>query len=182
MATKTLMTAAEFYQTGPETDGFELVRGELVPMPPPGDKHGMVCANGVFLLKSYVKTRGQGTVLCNDAGILTQHDPDTVRGVDIAVFLRASWEGQSPPSGYTREPPDLVVEVRSPTQSWTQVLHKVGEYLRMGVRLVWVIDPQRQRVTTFSPDQEPATFAAENELDGGEVLPGFRCRVAELFE
>ena len=125
---------------------------------------------------------GHGTVIGNDVGIITQHDPDTVRGADIAVFLHPSWQGKPAPEGYIDEPADLIVEVRSPSQNWSMVLKKVGEYLAMGTRLVWVIDPQRQRVTVFSPDQEPITYAAENELDGGEVLPGFRCRVAEFFE
>jgi Uma2 family endonuclease len=181
MATKTKMTAAEFLQTSTETDGFELVRGELVPMPPPGNRHGEVCANAVFSLKPYLKTVGHGTVLCNDAGIITRQAPDSVRGVDVAVFLHPSWQGQPAPVGYAAEPPDLVVEIRSPSQRWPEVVNKVGEFLMMGVRLVWVIDPQRQRVTVFGQDQEPMTYAAETELDGGEVLPGFRCRIAELF-
>ncbi len=179
MATKTLLTAEEFAKTGPETDRDELVQGELVPMPPPADRHGIVCGNTVFLLKGYTKHLGRGTVMCNDSGIITRRNPDTVRGVDVAVFLSPGWQG---PEGYTSDPPDLAVEIRSPSQSWTEVLDKVTEYLRMGVRLVWIIDPPRQRVTVFYPDREPQTFAPENELDGGEVLPGFRCRVAELFE
>jgi Uma2 family endonuclease len=176
------MTAAEFFNTGPETDGCELIRGEIVLMPPPADRHEVVCANSVYLLKTFVKHLGRGTVMCNDAGIITQHDPDTVRGADIAVFLNPSWQGGPAPDGYTNEAADLIVEVRSPKQSWAKVVEKIAEYLRMGVRLVWVIDPQRQRITVFAPDQEPTTYAAENELDGGEVLPGFRCRVAEFFE
>lgn len=176
---KPLMTAAEFFKTGPETDGFELVRGELVPMPPPGDDHGRVCGNVVFLLKSHVKALGRGTVLCNDAGVLTRRDPDTVRGVDVAVFLKPDWQ---PPVGYTGEPPDLVVEVRSPAQKWSQVLNKVDDYLMMGVRLVWVLDPERRRVTVFTQDQEPTTFTADSDLDGGDILPGFHCKAAEMFE
>lgn len=182
MATKTLMTAVEFSQTGPETDGFELVRGELVPMPPPNDKHGLTCGNAVYLFKVYTKRIGHGAVMCNDAGIVTEKNPDSVRGVDVALFLNPSWGDQGAPEGYTDQPPDVAVEVRSPSQAWTAILTKVGEYLKMGVRLVWVIDPKVRRVTVFSPDREPQTFAAENDLDGGDVLPGFRCRVAELFE
>lgn len=179
MATKTLMTAAEFLKTGPETDGYELVRGELVPMPQPAERHGYVCANVVFLLKAYTKALGRGGVLSNDSGIVTQSDPDTVRGADVAVFLKPGWQ---PSEGYSKEPADLIVEVRSPSQSWSEVLQKVLEYLQMGVRWVWVIDPKRQRLTAFRPDHEPVTYAAENELDGGDILPGFKCRVAEFFE
>ena len=182
MQTKALLTAVEFLQTGPETDHCELVRGEVVPMPPPAKGHGAVCANVVYRLTAYTKQIGHGSTMCNDTGIMTQHDPDTVRGADVMLFLHPSWEGQSIPEGYSDEPADLVVEVRSPSQSWTDVVKKVGEYLAIGCRLVWVIDPHRKRVTVFSPEQEPATFAPENDLDGGGVLPGFRCRVSELLD
>jgi Uma2 family endonuclease len=181
MSTQVLMTAAEFFRSGRETDGFELVCGELRPMPPPEDRHGEVAANVVFVLKTYVRSLGHGTVVCNDAGILTRRDPDSVRGVDAALFLRPNWQDQPAPEGYTGEPPDLVVEIRSPSEDWPDVLDKVGEYLRMRARLVWVVDPRRQRVTTFSRKEEPTALAPENELDGGDILPGFRCRVAELF-
>jgi Uma2 family endonuclease len=182
MATvKGLITAEAFAGTGPETDGCELVRGEVLRMPPPGDRHGYVCGNVVFLLKSYLKQLGYGALLCNDAGIITRREPDSVRGVDAAVFLRPPWEGALPPIGYTSAAPDLVVEVRSPEQRWKDIVEKVAEYLGVGARSVWVIDPQAQRVTAFSPDQEPRTFAPENDLDGGAFLPGFQCRVSDFF-
>jgi Uma2 family endonuclease len=182
MPTKTLMTAVEFFQTGSETDGFELVRGELVPMPPPGSKHGIVCSNSSYLLKAYTKRVGRGVVMTNDAGIITEKGPDSVRGVDVALFLNPSWTATGAPDGYTDQPPDLAIEVRSPSQAWAALVVKVSEYLKMGVRLVWVIDPQVRRVTIFTPDNEPQTLAAENEIDAGDILPGFRCRVAEFFE
>ena len=182
MATKTLMTATVFWKSGPQTDGFELVRGELIPMPPPGDQHGIVCVNVSFLLKSYTKQIGHGVVMSNDSGIVTEKDPDSVRGVDVALYLSPAWQGQSAPEGYTDQPPDLIVEVRSPSQSWSHVVAKVAEYLKMGVQLVWIVDPKVKRLTVFSPDREPETYAAENEWDGGSILPGFRCKVSELFD
>lgn len=182
MATKTLMTATEFRKSGPQTDGFELVRGELVPMPPPGDRHGVVSANAIFLLKRYTKQIGKGVVMGNDSGIVTEKDPDSVRGADAALFLEPKWQGRAAPIGYTDQAPDVAVEVRSPGQSWREVFDKVAEYLRMGVRWVWVVDPKPRRVTLFAPDTEPQTLAEENEIDGGTVLPGFRCKVAEFFE
>ncbi len=182
MTTKIGLTALEFFNSGAETDGFELVRGEVVAMPPPGDRHGIVCANSVFLLKTYARNVGRGVVMSNDAGIITDKGPDSVRGVDVALFLSPSWAAQGDPAGYTDEPPDVAVEVRSPGQAWGALLAKVGEYLKMGIRLVWVVDPEVRRVTVFTPNSEPQVLAAENDLDGGAVLPGFRCRVADLFE
>lgn len=182
MATKTLITAAEFAKTGSETDAFELARGELVAMPPPGDSHGIVCVNGGYLLKGYTKRIGRGVVMSNDAGIVTEKNPDTVRGVDVALYLNPPWKEGAAPEGYTDQPPDLILEVRSPSQTWSMVVAKVAEYLKMGAKLVWVVDPKARRLTVFSPDREPETFAAENDWDGGTVLPGLRFKVAELFE
>jgi Uma2 family endonuclease len=180
MPTKALITAAEFAKTGPETNGYELVDGELVPMPPPAEGHGAVCANTVFLLKAYTKKLGKGVVTCNDSGLITGRDPDTVRGVDVMLFLGRKKVAREP-HAYSHRPPDLAVEIRSPSQSWKDMMDKVLEYLNMGVRLVWVIDPKVKRVTVFTQDREPQTLAEENELDGGEVLPGFRCQVSDLF-
>ncbi|MCI0379545.1 MAG: Uma2 family endonuclease [Gemmataceae bacterium] len=185
MRTKTLMTAEEFARSGPETDGFELVRGELVRMPPPNKPHGKCCGKTVFLLMLFLQKLGRGELFCNDTGILTEQDPDSVRGVDIMVYLSPKANrkrGKKKRRTYDDAPPDLAVEVRSPKQLWKQIIEKVDEYLHMGVKMVWVIDPAVKRVTVFSPESEPVVYAAENELDGGDILPGFRCKVAEFFE
>lgn len=176
-----LMTADEFANTGPETDGFELVRGEMVPMPPAKGAHGAVCVNVGYLLKVYVKARGAGSVIGNDSGIITERDPDTVRGIDVALFLDPPWTGLAP-NRWLHEPPDLAVEVRSEGQPWKELLTKADEYIQMGSPMVWIIDPSVKRLTVFQPDSEPLTYAAENELDGGTILPGFRCRIIEFFE
>src|SRR5262249_55955041 len=131
-------------------------------------------------LKAYTRQVGRGVVLGNDTGLVTETDPDTVRGVDLMVYMNPAW-GKTIPTDYLRDPPDLTVEIRSPDQSWKKILEKVTEYLEMGVRLVWIIDPQVERVHIFQPDREPQVLAADNELDGADVLPNFRCRVADLF-
>ncbi|MBY0526015.1 MAG: Uma2 family endonuclease [Gemmataceae bacterium] len=129
MTTRTIMTAAEFFQTGPETDGCELVRGEVVRMPPPSREHGRICGNLVFVLKSYLKQRGSGELVCNDSGVVTQQNPDTVRGIDVAVFLTPRRADGTLPEVYSAEPPDLAAEVRSPSQRWREMHVKVSEYL-----------------------------------------------------
>lgn len=178
MIAKTLMSAAEFMQTGPETDGFELVRGELVPMPPPKRPHGQVCANVTGLLVIYKKTRGAGTVYSNDTGIITETDPDTVRGVDVAFYLKTQEAGD----GYMTLPPDLTVEIRSEGQPWKELEPKVDEYLNMGGRMVWIVDPESQSLIVHRPGAEPVTLSVNHSFDGGDTLPGLRFAVRELFE
>lgn len=182
MSIKTLMSAREFAGTGPETDGCELVRGEIVRFPLPKPMQGFICSRLAYLLTGYIERLGRGVVLCNDTGLITETDPDTVRGVDVLLYLSPRWAGQDPPDEYISEPPDLAVEVRSPGQPWTQFLAKATEYLQMGTKLVWVVDPSVKRLNVYRPDQEPQVFAEGNELDGGDVLPGFSCRVDAIFK
>jgi Uma2 family endonuclease len=181
MPAKALMTAEEFAKTGPETDGFELVRGELVPLPPARRRHGEVCVNVAAILKNYKKSRGRGHVVSNDTGIITESDPDTVRGVDVAYFAKSSkWDKKQ--DKYIDEPPDLAVEVRSERQAWKSLLAKSHEYIQVGARMVWIVDPIVPRLTVFQPEREPAIYAAESGFDGGKVLPKLRFKVSELFE
>lgn len=182
MRTQSLMTAAELAATGPETDNHELVRGMLQPVPFGSARHGVVCVNIAVLLHTYQKWRGSGCTLSNDVGFITEHDPDTVRGIDIAFFLNPPWDGRTPDT-YIDEPPDLAVEVFDPLwQTWDYLRTKIDEYLHMGARMIWIVDFTTTRLSVFQPDCEPATFAAENEFDGGDVLPGLKFKVAEIFD
>jgi len=181
MSIKTLISSREFAATGSETDDCELIRGEIVRMPPPKPKHGAICNRLAYLLTGYVERLGKGIVLSNDTGIITETDPDTVRGVDVLVYLHPSW-GEELPDHTISEAPDLAAEVRSAEQSWKKMLEKVLEYLSMGARLVWVIDPSVKRIHIFRPDQEPQVLAEGTDLDGGDVLPGFSCPVAAIFK
>ena len=80
-----LMTAEEFFDwvNRPENGGkvYELERGEVVEMPRPGERHGVVCVNVGYVLSTYIRQRGKGYACGNDTGIIWERDPDTVRGV-----------------------------------------------------------------------------------------------------
>jgi Uma2 family endonuclease len=86
------------------------------------------------------------------------------------------------PVGYPNVAADLCVEVRSPDQSRRKLREKAGEYLRTGVRMVWVVDPDDQTVTVYRQPGEGREFSGDAAISGEDVLPGFQCRVAEFFE
>jgi Uma2 family endonuclease len=178
------MTADEFYELvhRPENAGrwFELVRGEVIELPPPTRVHGVVTANVSFYLGLYIRQRRKGYVTTNDAGTLLERDPDTVRGPDAAYFTDAQAFRDLRPK-YGEHPPLLAVEVLSPDDRVNRVLGKVDDYLNNGVRVVWLVDPEDQTVRIFRPGQPPQTLTAGQELDGVDVLPGFRCPIRELF-
>lgn len=178
-ATKALITAEEFERMTFDQRA-ELVRGEIIEMTNPGPAHGVVCANIVQRLFSWSPQGSKGLVILNDARLQTSHSPDSVRGADI-VFLANE---RVPEGGITDQslkvPPDLAVEVFSPSDRWRAVHDKVNDYLSMGIREVWVVHLRRRHVHIFRPDDEPAILSADAELTT-DVLPGFCCTVGDFF-
>ena len=178
------MTAEEFAEwvQRPENADrwFELVRGEVIELPPPMKIHGRVCMRVGFLLEGYVCQRGFGYVTGNDSGVILERDPDTVRGPDVALYEDARNFEELHPK-YGEVPPRLAVEVMSPSDRIGRVMDKVSDYLRNGVPLVWLVDPDMRNVTVCRPDRPPQVVKADQELVAEDVLPGFHCRVSDFF-
>jgi Uma2 family endonuclease len=178
------MTAEEFcdWVHRPENADrwFELVRGEVIELPPPWKRHGAVCINVAWALGSHVRQRGKGYLTSNDSGVILERDPDTVRGPDIALYEDAQTFAELHPK-YGEVPPILAVEVLSPTDRADRITRKISDYLRSGVRLVWLIDPEARTVTVYPLDSASRLVEEGQELDGGDVLPGFRCQVSDFF-
>jgi Uma2 family endonuclease len=183
-AQKKLMTADEFYDwvLRPENQDrqFELVRGEVVEMSRPGERHCVICGNVGWVLNNYVRQRRRGRVLSNDPGIILEKDPDTVRGPDVAFFDDVKPYDQLNPK-WSEGVPVLAVEVLSPNDRIGKVTRRINDFLRAGTRLVWLLDPDARDVTVFRPGQNSQVFEANQELTGEDVLSDFRCPVAEFF-
>jgi Uma2 family endonuclease len=178
------MSADEFFDWVhiPENDGrfFELERGEVVETPPPGKLHGFVCANIACILWIYARQRKKGYVCTNDTGVIVERDPDTVRGVDV-TFYEDGRTADDMERKYAADPPVLAVEVVSPNDRTNRMLRRVTELLKIGVREVWVIDPQARDVSICRTGRDPEILGFEKELVTTEILPGFRCLISEFF-
>lgn len=179
IATNILVTAEEFDQVSfPEK--AELIRGEIVEITNPVSDDGQIVMNVAELLAEWSPRRSKGRIIPNDSRVQTGRDPDTVRGPDLLFIANE----RLPPEGLTHRclqvPPDLAVEIFSPSDRWRQVHQKVGDYLAAGVREVWVVHLRRRQVTVFRPDDEPTVLAAAEEL-ATDILPGFRCTVGDFF-
>lgn len=181
---KKLMTAEEFcdwvHQPEQADKWFELVRGEVIELPPPYKPHGAVCLRVGYVLMAYADQRGFGYVTCNDSGVILERDPDTVRGPDIALYEDANTFAELHPK-YGEVPPRVAVEVLSPNDRAGKVLRKINDYLRCGVGLVWVVDPEIRTVTVHRPGKAQVELDESQELTGEDVLPDFRCRIADFF-
>ena len=123
-----------------------------------------------------------GRVVAGDAGVITQHDPDTVRGPDVAFYSYQRVPQGSPPEGYWPASPELVIEVRSQGDRWKDVVLKVAEYLGADVLTVAIVDPGSQRVYVYSADNETTILSNTDVLTFPGILPGLEIVVGSLFE
>jgi Uma2 family endonuclease len=176
-----VMTAEELLQLPRGKQRYELAKGELRTMSPAGSAHGAVTPRLSTLLDQYVSANGLGLVFGAETGFLIEQNPDTVRGPDVAFVQQPRIPVDGPPDGYWPGAPDLAVEVVSPGDTVRDVDEKVVEWLNAGSQTVWVVRPRQKTLTVHRVDEEPATLAGSDILEGRELLPGFRCQVADIF-
>jgi Uma2 family endonuclease len=170
---------------------FELINGERKLLMTNVVIHGKIIGILIFALKIYIIEQQMGEVLSETTFILPDtHNRNWVKGSrspDVMFYCgnrAAEYEAVTPDWRIRPYPivPDLVVEVVSPTDRYSDINAKVQTYLRDGVRLIWVIDPQSRIVTIHAPDLEnPLVLHGDATLTGGEVLPGFQITLATLF-
>ena len=177
-----LLTAREVALLPDPPDGAsqELVREEVIIMQPPMGLHGVGCAATTSLVDGHVRPKKLERVFSNDIGFLTETDPDTVCGANIAFWSFARLP-VVPVNEYIGVAPDLAVETLSPGNEAADIREKVFEYLHPGVRMIWVNHPARRSVTVYRSPDEGKLLHEKATLSGEEVLPGFPCQVANLF-
>jgi Uma2 family endonuclease len=174
-----LMTADELWALPDDGQRHELVRGELRTMAPPGEEHEWLAANILIPLGQYVRANGLGRVY-GGPGCQLEQEPDTVRAPDV-TFIRQERLTAEPQPGYWQGAPDLVVEVISPNDRYTEVDDKIAEWLTHGARMVLAVNPRWRTVTIYRPGQPPRLLSGGDTLDGEDVVPGWRLPVREIF-
>lgn len=177
-----LMTADDLLRLRDDGQRHELVRGRLQTMPPAGFEHGDVTAEIGASLRTYTRPRQLGRVVVGDIGFRLTTDPDTVRAPDVAFVSRERFEAVGPLRGYWPGAPDLVVEVISPNDLYTEVDEKVAEWLEHGTRVVFVVNPRRQTVAVYRPGEPVRILTASDVLEADDVVPGWQLAVRALFE
>lgn len=179
--TERVYTLSE-YERLPEEDGhrIELVEGRLVREPRPNAEHSWLTTKLSALILAYAEKNRLGLTLA-EPGFLLSDDPPTVRGPDIAFIARENLPRGGFPRGFWTVPPDLAVEVASPSNTRAEIREKVLEYLAAGSRLVWVVDPRTRSVTVYRSRTDVRVLTGSNTVVGHDVLPGFRLPVEEIF-
>ena len=178
-----LITAAEFlYMEPPPGKRYELIRGVIT-----GEYDGIIRRCGFvvsrcgWMLSRYTEPDGPWHSAMGDPGYILERNPDTVRSADIALIA----EGRIPPGtkGFPELAPDLCVEVAYTNDAMARRLlsHKAQMWLDHGAREVWVLNPEDTTLTRYRPNTPPEILAADDILDGGDLLPGFSIAVWQLF-
>lgn len=175
------LTIEEFRKLPEPLDGSreELLRGEVIAMPPPQSRHGLIQLQIGFLLKSVIGPKNLGWVM-TETGVVIERDPDSLFGPDV-VFWSVKRVPVRPETSI-EIPPDLVVEVLSPDDRKAAVREKIRDYLKSGVRLVWLVDPDVRTVTVYAGSMRGTELDESETITGGDVLPEFTCTVAQFFE
>lgn len=169
----------------PDGDRFELVNGDLVERQM-GWESELLGSNLQVLLGWFCQQADLGWVNGSSAGYrcfgeIDPDDPDRIRKPDVSFIATNRIPKNTRLKGHCPIVPDLVVEVVSPNDLYEEVEGKVGEYLRVGVKLVWVVNPNSQTIRIHRADGTVHDVGLKDELSGEDVVPGFRCAVQDVF-
>jgi Uma2 family endonuclease len=169
----------------PENDlrRFELSEGMLIEMSPAGSVHGKYALKFGRRMGNFVEEHKLGETTAAETGYVLHTDPkgkDTVRAPDVGFIAGARVPKGGLPDGYFPGPPDLAVEIISPNDEADEIQFKVTQYLKYGTRMVVLVYPKSQTVVVHTPTSS-FTRMIDDEFDGGDVLPGFKLAVRDIF-
>ncbi|MEA2514801.1 MAG: hypothetical protein QOJ59_4290 [Thermomicrobiales bacterium] len=182
MSTTTKPVTIEDYEALGEGAPFELIRGELYEVAATKFLHVAVAGQFVAALVRYSDSSMPGRVLVGEGGFALEQDPDSLIVPDVAFMRKERLPPKQDRQDWGRLPPDVVVEVRSPSNTRQEIERKLAVYLAAGVPLVWIADTHRETITAHTPAGGMRIYEVGEDLDGGDVLPGFRVPVVEFFE
>lgn len=128
------------------------------------------------------RPKPRGKLYGGEAYFRIRKDPDTNVGIDVALSTPEQAVATRKKASFVDGPPVLAVEVLSPNDKHRDIVEAIDEYLECGVKLVWIVDPYQDTVTAYRAGRDPQLFTRSDELTGDPELPGFHCRVAEIFE
>jgi Uma2 family endonuclease len=158
---------------------YEIVAGQPEEKKMGGARHGGIGARLLIRLGSYVEAQRLGGVYGPDTSFQIGSNE---RLPDIAFVAADRIPPAGEPEGMWPFAPDLAVEILSPTDLYERVSGKIREYFAAGVRQVWLISPEYKTVTIYQSPTQVRMLTEEDELVSDEIVPGFRCRLRELFQ
>ena len=180
--TRRLVTAEELLGLPDDGMRHELIDGELRTLSPAGDEHGWVGMRLSGPLYAFVEAHGLGRVYLAETGYLLARNPDLLRAPDVSFVRQERVAAGGRIRGFREGPPDLAVEVLSPGDRPGEVAAKVATWLAYGTRLVILVDPDERRVWLHPAGAPPVELGEDDTIEGGDVVPGWRLPVRDLFQ
>lgn len=179
--TQKLMTIEEYSNLPASKVPTELIRGRIVEMNVPKPTHGTIVSRACRILDEFVEEYELGIVVGGDSGVITERDPDTLRGADVAFISHKRLPRDADLDEYLDVAPEVILDVRSPSERWENVLEKVAEHLNAGVLVVCVLDPHAKSIRLYRPDEPEQILNADDELTLPEIHARFRQPVSRFF-
>ena len=176
----TRLVAADELLRMPREPRCELVRGEVRTMTPPGQEHGDIAQLLAEVIGPYVRSRRLGRYYGSEIGFWIEHGPDTVRAPDGA-FVRAERLPKGRNKGFVHGPPDLAIEILSPSDRRKRAVDKCSMWVTTGATMAVLIDPDRRIATVFTANAE-RELRAGKKLTFGELIPGLSIPLAAIFQ
>lgn len=176
------MTVSTATVLEPELDPdkeYEVTAGQPHEKEMGGARHGGIGARLMIRLGAYVEAQRLGGIYGPDTSF--QIGPNE-RLPDVSFVAAERIPAEGEPEGRWPFAPDLSVEILSPTDLYEKVTTKIREYFQAGVRQVWLISPEHKTVSIYTAPTQARILSEQDELVSDEILPGFQCRVAELFQ
>jgi Uma2 family endonuclease len=175
------VTAGELATLPDDGRVYELSRGMLVCMSPSSYGPSRIAGRVLARLGAFVDEHQLGDYGSAEGGFKLASDPDTVRAPDVWFVRAARVPAGENPEGFYDGPPDLAIEVLSPSDRFHEVMLKVRDYLDAGTPLVWVLDPTARVTAVFRPGTPVRFVDAEGALDGEDVIPGFTLPLGDVL-
>ena len=175
------ITADDFEKFDPEWR-YDLIRGELFPMPPfPSEQHGFITSDLATELSGYVRRNALGRTSAAETRFVIEQNPDTSIAPDWA-FIAKERAPKVLSEKFSRLVPDAILEVRSPSDRKSAVETKMKRWIAAGVRIGWELDLKKKIMTVYRPNAEPYEIDINGTISGEDVLPGFALPMRTLFE
>lgn len=171
----------EFYEIAFEGFRGELVRGKLRETMPTSILHGIIAGRIAGLICVFLLQNKIGEVLTAETGFRLSSVEKTVRVPDVAFLSNEKLAEVENFSKFFEGTPDLAVEVISPSETYNDVQEKLEDYLSAGVKMVWIIRPKQKTITVYRSLFDFSVLHENEELDGADVLPGFKCDLQNVF-
>jgi len=175
-----ITTADRLLVASKDLGSCELVRGKLIMRPYMGMYEAHITGNLLMAMGNHAESQHLGVCVSRSAGFLMEKDPDTVRAPSVS-FICEERAPKHPGDEYFSGAPDLAVEIRPPDCDPTAVAAKRDDHLRLGVMVVWDVDPKKRTVTVHQRGSAPEVYGEKDALTEPSLLPGFGMPVKDVF-